>query len=131
MAEPRTDLLPPYGNLWRTQELLDLGISKRAITALAAKGTLLRLRQGCYIRGSFWERQSPRTRGLQLIHAHAHGTRTTSTGTFRYTHTSGARLHGLHLWNVDNKNPLDATHPAVKGPPWPGCGLPYRTGATG
>lgn len=103
MAVQRNHVLPPHGNLWRTQELLDLGISKRTITGLVAEGTLVRLRQGCYIRGSRWEKQSPKVRGLQLIMAHAHGTRTTSAGSFRYSHTSGARLHGLFLWNVDSR----------------------------
>ncbi|TLM87155.1 type IV toxin-antitoxin system AbiEi family antitoxin domain-containing protein [Pseudarthrobacter sp. NamE5] len=95
--------LPAQGNLWRTQELLDLGISKRSVASMVAVGTLVRLRQGCYIRGSAWERQSPGVRALQLIHAHAHGTRTTSAGGFRYSHTSAARLHRLFLWNVDSK----------------------------
>lgn len=102
MAPQRKHVLP-QGNLWRTQELLDLGTSRRAITALVAEGSLVRLRQGCYIRGSFWEKQSPGVRRLQLIHAHAHGTRTTSAGGFRYSHTSAARLHGLYLWNVDTR----------------------------
>jgi len=103
MAAIGTHSLPAKGSLWRTQELLDLGVGKRSIAALVAAGTLVRLRQGCYIRGSVWMKQSPRVRNLQLIHAHAHGTRTTSSGGARYSHTSGARLRGLYLWNVDNR----------------------------
>lgn len=99
---PRPEL-PGNGSLWRTQELLDLGVGKRSIAALVEAGTLIRLRHGCYIRGSVWMKQSPGLRSLQLIHAHAHGTRTTSAGTFRYSHTSAARLFGLYLWNVDNR----------------------------
>jgi hypothetical protein len=103
MAAIRTDSLPAKGSLWRTQELVDLGVGKRSIAALVAGGGLIRLRQGCYIRGSIWMKQSPVVRNLQLIHAHAHGTRTTSTGSLVYSHTSGARLRGLYLWNVDNR----------------------------
>lgn len=36
-------------------------------------------------------------RSRQLIAAHAHGTLTTSGGGFVYSHTSGARLHGLYV----------------------------------
>ncbi|MDQ0680135.1 hypothetical protein QFZ30_003517 [Arthrobacter pascens] len=106
MTEPQPSphpRLPETGSLWRTQELLDLGVGKRSIAALVAAGTLVRLRHGCYIRGSAWTKQGPGVRNLQLIHAHAHGTRTTSTGSFRYSHTSGARLRGLYLWKVDNR----------------------------
>lgn len=39
----------------------------------------------------------------QLIAAHAHGTLTTSGGGFVYSHTSAARLHGLFLWDVDDR----------------------------
>jgi very-short-patch-repair endonuclease len=65
------------------------------------RGGLVRLRYGCYVRASLWEKQSPTVRGLQLIHAHAHGTLTTTTGNFVYSHTSAARLHGLFLWKAD------------------------------
>ncbi|MDQ0032139.1 very-short-patch-repair endonuclease [Arthrobacter bambusae] len=41
-------------------------------------------------------------RSRQLIAAHAHGTLTTSTGGFVYSHTSGARLHRLYLWDVND-----------------------------
>jgi very-short-patch-repair endonuclease len=94
--------LPPTGNLWRTDQLLDLGYGSRSIRSLLDSGSLVRLRYGCYLRASVWDAQSPRTRSRQLIYAHAHGTRTTSTGLFVYSHTSAARLHRLHLWNVDN-----------------------------
>jgi very-short-patch-repair endonuclease len=94
--------LPATGNLWRTDQLHAGGLNSRAIRHLVKSGGLVRLRYGCYIRASLWERQSPRVRSLQLIHAHAHGTLTTSTGNFVYSHTSAARLHGLFLWNTDD-----------------------------
>lgn len=101
---PHTPLLglPPEGNLWRTEQLLDLGYGSRVIRSLLDSGALVRLRHGCYIRASLWKAQSPSERSRQLIHAHAHGTRTTSTGNFLYSHTSAARLRRLYLWDVDD-----------------------------
>ncbi|MET3921187.1 type IV toxin-antitoxin system AbiEi family antitoxin domain-containing protein [Arthrobacter sp. UYEF20] len=101
MPQNRSLELPPTGNLWRTEQLLDLGYGSRAIRSLLDSGTLIRLRHGCYLRASLWNAQSPAVRSRQLIYAHAHGTRTTSTGSFLYSHTSAARLHRLYLWDVD------------------------------
>lgn len=94
--------LPATGNLWRTDQLIDLGYGSRSIKSLLDSGSLVRLRYGCYLRASVWNAQSVRVRSRQLIYAHAHGTRTTSTGAFVYSHTSAARLHRLYLWNVDD-----------------------------
>lgn len=102
MPPNSTPELPASGNLWRTEQLLDLGYSARAIKLLADSGALVRVRYGCYIRASLWNTQSREVRSRQLIYAHAHGTRTTSTGRFVYSHTSSARLHQLFLWNVDD-----------------------------
>jgi hypothetical protein len=102
MPQDRPPELPPRGNLWRTEQLIDLGYGSRAIRSLVDSGVLIRLRHGCYIRASLWNAQSPAARGRQLIFAHAHGTRTTSTGGFRYSHTSAARLRRLHLWDADD-----------------------------
>jgi very-short-patch-repair endonuclease len=94
--------LPVGVDLWRTAELLEAGFNARAIAALVRSEDLIRLRRGCYIRGSIWAKQKPWVRSRQLIAAHAHGTLTTSAGGFVYSHTSGARLHGLFLWDVDD-----------------------------
>ena len=102
MPRNNTPTLPATGNLWRTDQLLDLGFGSRSIKALLDSGSLVRLRYGCYLRASIWNAQSARVRSRQLIYAHAHGTRTTSTGAFAYSHTSAARLHRLYLWNVDD-----------------------------
>ncbi|MGO4804259.1 type IV toxin-antitoxin system AbiEi family antitoxin domain-containing protein [Arthrobacter sp. 2MCAF15] len=105
--------LPPSGNLWRTEQLLDLGYGSRAIRSLLDAGTLVRLRHGCYIRTSLWQAQSSAARSRQLIYAHAHATRTTSTGAFLYSHTSGARLRHLYLWDVDDRiHLLQKVHPS-------------------
>ncbi|AXJ09826.1 type IV toxin-antitoxin system AbiEi family antitoxin domain-containing protein [Arthrobacter sp. PM3] len=102
MPQNHSPSLPATGNLWRTEQLLDLGYGPRAIRSLLDSGALVRLRYGCYIRASLWNAQSAPARGRQLIFAHAHGTRTTSTGSFLYSHTSAARLRRLYLWDVDN-----------------------------
>ena len=93
--------LSPTANLWRTNELLEQGLNSRAIAALVRKGVLVRVRRGCYARGSWWSGLKTSGRRRQLVHAHAHGTRTTSAGGFVYSHTSGASLRRLHLWDVD------------------------------
>jgi very-short-patch-repair endonuclease len=102
MPQNNIPVLPSTGNLWRTDQLLDLGYGSRAIKLLVGSGVLVRLRYGCYLRASLWNAQSRRVRSRQLIYAHAHGTRTTSTGSFVYSHTSSARLHRLYLWDVDD-----------------------------
>ncbi|MFF1254128.1 type IV toxin-antitoxin system AbiEi family antitoxin domain-containing protein [Pseudarthrobacter sp. NPDC058329] len=94
--------LPSSANLWRTEELLEQGLNSRAIAALVREGTLLRVRRGCYARSAWWTALKAAGRRRQIIHAHAHGTRTTSTGGFVYSHTSGASLRRLHLWDVDD-----------------------------
>ncbi|WP_211713370.1 type IV toxin-antitoxin system AbiEi family antitoxin domain-containing protein [Paenarthrobacter sp. GOM3] len=102
MAGGRREL-PAGMDLWRTSELERLGFSARSISALVRSGALVRLRRGCYIRGSTWAAQKPATRSRQLIAAHAHGTISTSRGRLVYSHTSAARLHRLFLWDVDDR----------------------------
>ncbi len=103
MTKSISDQLPPGMDLWRTSELHEVGINHRRIAALVRTGVLVRLRRGCYIRGSTWTAQKPWIRSLQRVAAHAHGTLTTSAGGLVYSHTSAARLHGLFLWDVDDK----------------------------
>lgn len=102
MAKETTRGLPAGADLWRTGELLEAGLNARAMAGLVRSQDLVRLRRGCYIRGSIWAKQKPWVRSRQLITAHAHGTLTTSGGGFVYSHTSAARLHGLYLWAVDD-----------------------------
>jgi very-short-patch-repair endonuclease len=104
--------LPPSANLWRTDELLERGLNSRAISALVRQGILVRVRRGCYARGAWWAGLQAAGRRRQFIHAHAHGTRTTSAGGFVYSHTSGASLRRLHLWDVN-----DLVHVTQSGRP--------------
>jgi len=101
-APPALPELPATGSLWRTGQLHSAGLNSRAIAVLVRHHELVRLRYGCCIRATLWERQKPSVRSKQLILAHAHGTRTTSDGAFVYSHISAARLHGLFVWNADN-----------------------------
>ncbi len=103
MANSDATGLPAGMDLWRTAELHELGFNDRKIASFVRVGHLVRLRRGCYIRGSTWAAQKPWVRGRQLIAAHAHGTLSTSTGGLVYSHTSAARLHGLFLWDVDDR----------------------------
>lgn len=103
MTTNRHPTLPPGMDLWRTSELNEAGFSARSIAALVRTEELVRLRRGCYIRGSTWAAQKPWVRSRQLIAAHAHGTLTTSAGGLVYSHTSAARLHRLFLWDVDDR----------------------------
>ncbi|WP_427134175.1 type IV toxin-antitoxin system AbiEi family antitoxin domain-containing protein [Pseudarthrobacter sp. S9] len=100
---PHATELPASTDFWRTDQLLESGLNPRAIQQLVQAGTLIRLRRGCYARGSWWSGLSAAARHRQLIFAHALGTLTTSTGGSAYSHTSGASLHRLHLWNVDDR----------------------------
>jgi very-short-patch-repair endonuclease len=104
--------LPPTANLCRIDELLELGLNSRAIAALVREGSLVRVRRGCYARGAWWGGLTDPERRRQIVHAHAHGTLTTSAGGFAYSHTSGATLRGLHLWDVD-----DTVHLTQEGRP--------------
>ena len=95
--------LPVSADLWRTDQLLQTGLNSRRITQLVRSRALIRLRRGCYARGSWWDSLDATARRRQLVFAHALGTLTTSTGGAAYSHTSSASLRGLHLWNVDNR----------------------------
>jgi very-short-patch-repair endonuclease len=95
--------LPDDGTLWRTDQLLASGRNSRAIARHVRDGTLVRLRRGCYARGEWWRGLDAPARRRQLISAHALGTLTTSAGGFVYSHISGASLHELQLWRVDDR----------------------------
>jgi very-short-patch-repair endonuclease len=103
LMNSRTPALPAAADLWRTEQLLESGLNSRAIAGLVRTGTLVRVRRGCYARGSWWTSLEPTVRRRQLIFAHALGTLTTSTGGTSYSHTSGASLHTLQLWKVDER----------------------------
>jgi len=68
---------------------------------LLATGELVRLRHGCYVRGSFWATLSAGGRLRHRILIHNFATLNTSRAGFVYSHVSAARLHGLYLWQAD------------------------------
>lgn len=93
--------LPDEANLWRTDELLDRGLSHRRIARLVSAGTLIRLRRGCFVRAAYWSGLDPDGAARCRIEAYAHATLTRSGGGSIFSHTSAARLHGLFLWQAD------------------------------
>jgi very-short-patch-repair endonuclease len=95
--------LPAAADLWRTDQLLACGLNSRAIAQLVRGAELVRLRRGTYARAEWWRGLGPTARRRQLVFAHALGTLTTSAGGFVYSHVSGASLHDLQLWKVDNR----------------------------
>ena len=105
MAGPVDSLpaaLPLTGNIWRTEELLDRGISAREVRRLSDGGGLFKVRRGCYVRNSFWAALDQDGISRTRIDAYAHRTLTSSTGSYVFSHTSAARLHRLYLWQVDD-----------------------------
>ncbi|MBP2218277.1 type IV toxin-antitoxin system AbiEi family antitoxin domain-containing protein [Arthrobacter sp. CAN_C5] len=102
---------------WTTEELADRLISGRQVARLVQSGDLVRLRRGCYIPGHFWEQQSAETRALHRIYAHHHSRQRGAPTPPVYTHVSAARIHGLHLWNVDHTIHLAQKYPtSAHGP---------------
>ncbi|ALV47332.1 hypothetical protein MB46_01910 [Arthrobacter alpinus] len=86
---------------WRRSQLRDAGFDDRAVQRLVAATVLIRIRQGAYIRGSYWSQLSNDARERTTIFMHAFGTLTSSPSGFVYSHTSAARLHRLSLWKAD------------------------------
>ncbi len=70
---------------------------------MLAASMLVRVRYGCYVRGSYWSELEEPGRGRLLVFTHNYGTLTTSPGRLVYSHTSAARLHRLFLWGVDTR----------------------------
>lgn len=87
---------------WTTEELAERNVSDRQIARFVQGGDLVRLRRGCYLSGQLWQQQSLETRALQRIYAHHHALLPTTRRGMVYSHTSAARIHGLHLWKVDD-----------------------------
>lgn len=101
---------------FRTAQLRDAGLGPRAIRRLVEDGTLLRLRQGSYVRSSWWARLSESGRRRNRILLHSFATLTTSAKGYVYSHASAASLHGLYLWNVDEQvHVTQATKPSRAG----------------
>jgi hypothetical protein len=86
-------------NLWRTAQLEDCGVSGRQLARLVKAERFVRLQKAGYVSGDYWKGLSPDQRALLRILLHDR----VSSGAYPpvYSHTSAARLFGLHLWNVD------------------------------
>lgn len=87
--------------LWLTRVLKERGLSTVRIRDLVNGGSLVRLRRGCYMHHSRWSCLSTEQQGIQMIYAHRLVTAAAAVSERTYSHTSAARVHGLHLWNED------------------------------
>ncbi len=87
---------------WRTSQLQDAGFGGRAIQCLVANGVLLRIHYGTYFRRSTWDKLPSVAQERTKITMHHFGTLNRSATGSIYSHSSAARLHGLHLWQADD-----------------------------
>lgn len=92
----------PHPGPWLTSQLNDRFGSSKAADRLLEKGTLVRVRRGAYYDASAWSRLSAEDRHLIVLTAHHEEAARRQEAMFAYSHISAARLHGLHLWNVDS-----------------------------
>lgn len=86
---------------WRTSELEEMGLSRRAVSELIRRKVLVRLQVNGYVAAKYWHSLNDADKARCKLLAHAHASR--SQAASAYSHTSAARVHGLSLWNVDAK----------------------------
>lgn len=90
--------------LWRTQELLEHGLTERRIQTLVRDKALERVRRGCFrIADNSEEPPSEDTLRRRRLEAHQHGILSTSKGKMVYSHASAACLQELNLWRVNQQ----------------------------
>jgi predicted transcriptional regulator of viral defense system len=87
--------------MWRTEELLSQGLSKRRINENLRSGSLVRVRTGVMVRGTFWHGLSVDGRERAQLAAYCHRTLRVTADGLTFSHTSAARLHRLYLWKAD------------------------------
>lgn len=108
-------MLPRHGNMWRTEELLSQGLSKRRINEHLRSGSLVRARTGVMVRGSFWNGLTDDGRERAQLAAYSRRTLPASADGLTFSHTSAARLHRLYLWNVDQLIHVTIPYHAARG----------------
>ncbi|MDQ4488646.1 type IV toxin-antitoxin system AbiEi family antitoxin domain-containing protein [Sinomonas sp. ASV486] len=82
-----------------TRELAARGVDHRVLTEAVKRRELVRLRRGVYVRRTTWLSLKPLEQDRLRIEAHWLST----GGSAVYSHTSGARAHGLSTWDVGPK----------------------------
>ena len=107
--------LPKGEIMWRTDELLAQGLSKRRINEHLRAGSLVRVRTGVMARGSFWNGLSDGDRERARLAAYSKRTLPASADGLTFSHTSAARLHRLYLWRADNLIHVTIPYHAARG----------------
>lgn len=108
-------LLPLGGNMWRTEELLSQGLSKRRINECLRCGSLVRVRTGVMVRGTFWNGLTDEGRERARLAAYSRRTLPASADGLTFSHTSAARLHRLYLWKVNQLIHVTIPYHAASG----------------
>ncbi|WP_028281314.1 type IV toxin-antitoxin system AbiEi family antitoxin domain-containing protein [Arthrobacter sp. H5] len=103
MSQHIPQWLQGSSGLWRTSDLIEAGLNKRRIGTLVKSRELVRVQWGCYAAGNPWRQLSESERALQRVHAHNRTIVASSSVPVSYSHTSAARIFGLHLWDVDDR----------------------------
>ena len=88
-------LWPAGTTVATTAQLMDAGLSDRAIASALKQGLVYRLRKGAYVQAQAWKVLKPWEHERLRLLAHL----VTARGTPTYSHFSAARLHGLFLWH--------------------------------
>lgn len=86
----------PHHAVASTEQLTELGLEERALTAAVRLGIIVRLRRGAYAKESAWNAAKPWERDTMLIWAHYEST----GGRALYSHVSAARLHSCQVWDA-------------------------------
>ncbi|GAB3560437.1 hypothetical protein GCM10027405_10200 [Arthrobacter alkaliphilus] len=100
-VDPIAGIWLPPGNMWRTEELLAEGLSKRRINEYLSSGSLVKVRTGVLVRGAVWKGLSDAGRERAQLAAYCHQTLRVTADGLTFSHTSAARLHRLYLWRAD------------------------------
>lgn len=108
-------LLPVGDTMWRTEELLAHGLSKRRISEHLLAGSLVRVRTGIMARGSFWGALSDGDRERARLAAYSKRTLPATADGLTFSHTSAARLHRLYLWRADQLIHVIIPYHAARG----------------
>lgn len=107
--------LPAGEVMWRTEELLAHGLSKRRINEHLLAGSLVRVRTGVMARGRFWNALSDGDRERAQLAAYCKRTLAASADGLTFSHTSAGRLHRLHLWRADHLIHVTIPYHAARG----------------
>ena len=83
--------------LFRYDDLFDIGLSERGIRSHVAGGSLVRLRPGVFVRGAEWKLAKPEKR----IVARARALAAISATRPVFSHETAAALHGLPLYSAN------------------------------